>query len=91
MIDFKQDLILDGGMGSSLLERGYAGLPEKLNITSPEIIEDIHRSYVESGSDVVYTNTFGANFYKYGDELEKLSVRQLTRQKKAVQIIPHSI
>ena len=83
MIDFKQDLILDGGMGSSLLERGYAGLPEKLNITSPEIIEDIHRSYVESGSDVVYTNTFGANFYKYGDELEKIIGSAIDTAKKS--------
>lgn len=91
MIDFKQDLILDGGMGSSLLERGYAGLTEKLNITSPEIIEDIHRSYVESGSDVVYTNTFGANFYKYGDELEKIIGSAIDTAKKAGQIIPHSI
>ena len=70
-------------MGSSLLERGYAGLPEKLNITSPEIIEDIHRSYVESGSDVVYTNTFGANFYKYGDELEKIIGSAIDTAKKS--------
>ena len=72
MIDFNQDLILDGGMGSSLLERGYIGLPEKLNLTSPEVIEDIHISYVKSGADVVYTNTFGANCFKYGDELDKI-------------------
>lgn len=72
MIDFNQDLILDGGMGSSLLERGYIGLPEKLNLASPEVIEDIHISYVKSGADVVYTNTFGANRFKYGDELDKI-------------------
>ena len=70
--DFLKDniLILDGGMGTLLQERGLATgeLPEKWNISHPEIITDIHRAYFEAGSNVVNTNTFGANALKFSDE-----------------------
>ena len=65
-------LMLDGGMGSLLAERGLlgGGYPERLNVTHPEVIKEIHRSYLEAGSHVIYANTFGANTLHYGkDEL----------------------
>ncbi len=68
-------LILDGGMGTLLQERGLrAGeLPETWNIIHPDIICDIHRRYYEAGSNVVSTNTFGANILKFSyDELDKI-------------------
>ncbi|CDF01533.1 homocysteine S-methyltransferase [Ruminococcus sp. CAG:624] len=62
----KDFVFLDGGMGTMIQSTGVdAGhIPELLNITNPDIIKDIHRSYIESGSDIVYANTFGANSYK---------------------------
>lgn len=59
-------IILDGAMGTEIQKRGLklGGIPELLNITSKEMIEQIHLSYMESGSDIVYANTFGANGYK---------------------------
>ena len=39
-------------------------VPEALSITHPQLIQDIHRSYVDAGAMVVYTNTFGGNRYK---------------------------
>ncbi|MGL5438954.1 MAG: homocysteine S-methyltransferase family protein [Filifactoraceae bacterium] len=59
-------ILLDGGMGSSLQQRGMkAGeAPELLNITNPQLIIDIHKGYYESGANIVYTNTFGANSLK---------------------------
>lgn len=59
----KRVLVLDGGMGSLLmaagLERGRA--PEWWNVEHPERVEAAHRGYVEAGSDIVHTNTFGAS------------------------------
>lgn len=56
-------LLLDGGMGSLLmaagLERGRA--PEWWNLEHPERVEAAHRAYVEAGSDLIHTNTFGAS------------------------------
>ena len=59
-------LMLDGGMGTMLQAGGLemGGIPEMLNFTHPELIQSIHRAYIDAGSDVVYTNTFGANRLK---------------------------
>ncbi|MDE5769560.1 MAG: homocysteine S-methyltransferase family protein [Oscillospiraceae bacterium] len=59
-------LVLDGGMGTMLQAAGLqpGGIPELLNFTDPELITNIHRSYVNAGANVVYTNTFGANRLK---------------------------
>jgi len=65
-------LILDGGMGTLLQQRGLAPgeLPERWCITHPDVIADIHRAYFAAGSNVVSTNTFGANILKFEkDEL----------------------
>lgn len=66
---------LDGGMGTLLQEKGLrAGeYPERWNLSHPEIITDIHRAYFDSGSNVVCTNTFGANTLKFSEgELEEI-------------------
>jgi len=55
-------VILDGGMGSMLLARGLAGgeAPERWNVDKPEQLEEVHRAYVDAGSEAIHTNTFGA-------------------------------
>ena len=57
----KKVILLDGGMGTMLQKYGVdtGRFPEVLNITDPEMIIKIHREYVEAGSDIIYTNTFG--------------------------------
>ena len=73
-MDFKKLLekdyvILDGAMGTVLQSQGLevGGIPELLGITNPEQIVNIHKSYIDAGSDIVYANTFGANSYKLAD------------------------
>ena len=62
-------VFLDGGMGTMLQAKGLktGDLPELLNFTAPEMIEEIHREYIEAGSQIVYTNTFGSNRFKLAD------------------------
>lgn len=57
--------LLDGAMGTELIARRIeAGkCNDYLNIESPDIVLDIHRAYLQAGSDAVLTNTFGANKY----------------------------
>ena len=59
-------IILDGGFGTMLQQSGaeVGKVPEVLNITRPEIVQDIHRKYIEAGADVIYTCSFGINDYK---------------------------
>ena len=66
---------LDGGMGTLLQKSGLqpGELPERWNISHPEVIKEIHKSYYASGSNIVNTNTFGANSLKFGtDELSEI-------------------
>ena len=59
-------ILLDGAMGTMLQAAGLpmGQVPELWNITHPETVSAIQRRYVEAGSRVLYTNTFGANRYK---------------------------
>ena len=41
----------------------YEGCNENLNITRPDVIEKIHREYLEAGADIIETNTFGGAGY----------------------------
>ena len=58
--------IFDGAMGTMLqnagLPPGYC--PELWNKEQPDVITAIHKSYIDSGSDIIETNTFGANRIK---------------------------
>lgn len=66
---------LDGGMGTLLQARGLrpGEHPERWNISHPEVVTDIHRAYFDAGSNVVCTNTFGANILKFDEaELDEL-------------------
>ena len=59
-------VFLDGGMGTMLQRHGLpAGEhPERFNLTAPEIVASVHRAYLQAGSDIVYSNTFGASARK---------------------------
>lgn len=79
----KDYIILDGAMGTMLQAQGLevGGIPEVLNITEPEKLVNIHKSYIDSGSDIIYANTFGANRFKMAesgytvDELIKAAIK----------------
>ena len=67
---------LDGGMGSLLQKRGMqpGELPERWNISHADVIIDIQKAYYDAGSNVVNSNTFGANRLHYEDEQELKAV-----------------
>lgn len=86
----KELLFFDGGMGTLLQERGLAPgeLPETWNMTRPEVITQIHQAYIEAGSDIILTNTFGANALKYHDSgcrLEEIIQCAVSHVREAVQ------
>jgi 5-methyltetrahydrofolate--homocysteine methyltransferase len=68
-------------MGTMLMAEGLGGgiAPERWNVEEPEKLKAVHQRYYEAGSDVVLTNTFGANRLKLkrwnlGDEVSRLNV-----------------
>ena len=56
-------IFYDGAMGTMLYKYGLKSgeKPDLMNMTAPDAVESIHRMYVEAGSDIVCTNTFGSN------------------------------
>ena len=86
--DFLRDNIvcLDGGMGTLLQARGLklGEYPERWNLSHAEEIIDIHRAYFDAGSNVVCTNTFGANSLKFEpNELEDIISAAISNAKAA--------
>lgn len=61
-------ILLDGATGTQLQSMGLlAGVqPEEWNLSRPEAVREVHRSYLDAGADVILTNTFGANPFKFG-------------------------
>lgn len=66
----KRPLIIDGAMGTQLQQRddkipkeaweGNEGCNELLNVTAPQIMEEIFNAYLKAGADLITTNTFGS-------------------------------
>ncbi len=71
-------LIADGAAGTTLIAAGIpAGTPpEQWNLERPDVILALHRSYVEAGSQIILTNTFGGSRLK----LEKFSQAERVRE-----------
>ena len=74
---------LDGGTGTLLQAAGLplGELPERWNLTHAAAVQDIHRAYYDAGSNIVATNTFGANVLKFTesdlDEIVKAAVENV--------------
>ena len=90
----KELLYFDGGMGTLLQSKGLkpGELPEVWNLEHTEEIVDIHRQYYEAGSDIVLTNTFGANALKFHDSkyaLKDIVTAAVANVKKAASLGVH--
>lgn len=77
-------VILDGGMGTLLQEKGLkpGEFPELWNLTHPAEIVQIHENYYNAGSHVVCTNTFGANILKFDPETLRSVISAAVRNAK---------
>ena len=72
-------LYFDGGTGTMFQAAGLAPgeLPETWNILHPDRVRQVHLDYLQAGSDILTTNTFGVNGLKFPDN-GSYSVEQLT-------------
>lgn len=86
----KENIVyLDGGMGTLLQKRGLkpGELPERWNVSHPNEIIDIQKSYFDAGTNIICTNTFGANSLKYSDEeLEAVITAAVDNARKAKEL-----
>jgi 5-methyltetrahydrofolate--homocysteine methyltransferase len=83
-------LLGDGAMGTMLQEGGLpaGACPEEAVLSRPSLVAGIHRRYIESGAEVIETNTFGANRRKLADyglagEVERINREAVRLARKA--------
>jgi methionine synthase / methylenetetrahydrofolate reductase (NADH) len=64
----KSPVLCDGAMGTLLYSKGVFinQCYDELNVSQPELIKGIHHDYLQSGAEIVETNTFGANSFRLG-------------------------
>ncbi len=75
-------IVFDGGIGTYLYEKGiYINTCfDELNLTSPDLVTEIHEEYVRAGADVIETNTFGANRFKLAPHGLEPKVYEINRR-----------
>ena len=78
--------LFDGAMGTLLYQKGVFinRCYDELNLTSPELIRDVHRSYLKAGAELLETNTFGANAVKLGEYGLAAQVREINARGAAL-------
>jgi len=93
-----QPLLSDGGMGTMLNARGidFEQCLDALNLTDPQLVMEIHQAYIKAGSEIIQTNTFGANHFKLaehdlGDQVAAINQAGVEIVRRAAQVIEHKI
>ncbi len=90
-------LILDGAMGTMIQRSGVlAPDSELLNLTSKEVIENIHRRYVDAGADIITANSFGANSisqqrHGYSDRAAEMAFKAAAIARKVADEAPRRV
>lgn len=85
-----QPILLDGAMGTMLQAKGLptGATPELVALEHPQWLLDIHKAYLDAGSQIIYANTFGANREKLahcGATVEEVVHAAVSLAKKAAQ------
>lgn len=92
MINSEELLIFDGAMGTMLQQKGLklGENPEIFGYENPEKLSDIHYAYLNAGSNVVLTNTFGCNELKLNGEhtVEMIIDNAVRVAKQAIDRLP---
>lgn len=74
-------LVCDGAMGTMLYRKGVYinACFDEINLSAPDLVQDIHIAYAKAGADILSTNTFGANYWhlkNYGLEKKIIAINQ---------------
>ena len=75
-------VVFDGAMGTMLYGRGVFvnRCFDELNLSSPNLVRQVHAEYLEAGAEVIETNTFGAHRFKLGPHGLEAQVRKINRE-----------
>ncbi len=87
----KKILVGDGAMGTMLYQKGVFinACFDEMNLVRPDLVEEVHKSYIEAGADFIETNTYGANPIKLAgfglaDKVDQINASGVAIARKAV-------
>lgn len=85
LLETGQPILLDGAMGTMLMDSGLeqGDPPEEWNVSHPDRIRAVHRAYIQAGSRVILTNSFGGTSFRL--EMHNLQDRVFELNKAAAQ------
>ena len=90
--------IFDGAMGTMLYKKGvYINrCYDELNLSSPELVVEVHREYIKAGAEIIETNTYGASRLKLAqqgldEKLVEINVAAAQLARKAVESSRHDV
>lgn len=87
----KKILVGDGAMGTMLYQKGVFvnSCFDEINLIRPDLVEQVHKGYIEAGADYIETNTYGANSHKLAgfglaDKVKEINFAGVAIARKAV-------
>jgi 5-methyltetrahydrofolate--homocysteine methyltransferase len=91
-------VIGDGAMGTMLHAAGLTsgGSPEEWNVSRPDVLKGIHQAYVDAGSQIITTNTFGGNRYRlmlhdHQDRVREFNLAAARLARDVADAAPHEV
>lgn len=86
LLEERGRLVADGGMGTSLFELGLqaGSTPELWNVDHPDLVAKVHQGFIEAGSDILLTNTFGGTSARL--DLDRLGHRVVELNRAGVAV-----
>jgi methionine synthase I (cobalamin-dependent) len=98
LLQTNKPILLDGAMGTMLFAAGLeAGkCPEEWNVLHPEKVREIHRAYIEAGSQIILTNTFGGSKIRLeshglADQVRKLNEAAAKNARAEADAVDHIV
>ena len=91
-------IVGDGAMGTMLQAAGLTtgGSPEEWNVSHADVLRGIYQGYVDAGSQIITTNTFGGNRYRlalhdYQDRVRELNLAAARLAREVADAAPHLV
>src|SRR5215471_19061825 len=91
-------ILFDGAMGTQLYARGvpYQRCFDELNLLDPDLVQTVHRAYIDAGAEVIETNTFAANriqlaAFGSADKVRDINLRGVKVAREAKEVSGHDV
>lgn len=98
LLETGEPILLDGAMGTMLMDAGLVqgDPPEEWNVTHPKRVRAVHKGYIEAGSQVILTNTFGGTSFRLAmhnlqDRVVELNKAAAENARAEADAVPHTV